>query len=657
MHNYPMSKAPDKNETEINIIVFILAALSVAASLNPQWHLWGLDSPKSFPIWIGIAFLVPLLILAIPQIASKIGGFIANFLTSLSKTNLALLYALLALTLFMLFIVFTSHNYFMGDAYNIQGNIKGGRFFSPTEPLDYFVHQVIFRMLGKNSDKAAYRAYAISSYFCGAVFLWMLYYFIKDKIRLILSLGVVLCFAAIQFFFGYVENYTFSFTLIFFYSLSAIRDLNSKRLSAMTIALLLVACAFQVSLAILIPSCVLLMTLKDFSGRKYLIMILMAVLVALAGTAYLAFFGQTSVAGIMVPLTELPENPYALFSGQHLYDLLNLILLNYPLLIVIFFLRSLRRKMAMPFYLLLLVPGLLFVILVDPKLGAFRDWDLTAIAAAPMLALLVSSLAIEDGKGNRRRYSMFIALGLFGILHTGGWIFQNASQEKSYAAVKEAVGRDMHYSGRYMAGARNKSWAKLAYDLGQDLEEAIRAEYERYLANPQDTVNTSQLADELFMAGDTSRAVEIISGNWVRFKGVPRAILIMGRVLVRAGLYDEAGRMYHDCLSLSEEEPMLYYALGDLKRLQGQRDSAFYYFDKAYALTDASPIDKQYQFYLTCFAYGYDDLAQKGFARIMPRLTSFYKRYADLVLMVLKKGNAAGIDSLRASLIKAMGTP
>jgi hypothetical protein len=647
-----MPSNQDRLNLEVKYAVSFLASASVAASFYPGWHLWGLDTPGAFPSWLRIAFLVPLLILAVPQLDSKIGRPVARLLDSLTGRKLAVIYILLAVVFFVSFMVLSSRNYFLGDAYNIQGNIRAGRFFSPTEPLGYLVHQLIFRMLGEDSLAAVTQAYAITSYLSGAIFLYLLYSFIKDKVYLILSLGIVVCFVTIQFFFGYVENYTISFTLAFFYSLSAMRDFSSDRLSLITIVLPLMACAFQVSMAILIPSLVFLAALRYFPEKKYLILFSTVIIIVLAGAIYLNLSESAPLSGALVPLTGSSGNPYTMFSGWHLRDLLNLTLLIYPLIMVIIFAGNLRRKFFTPFNLVLIGPGLLFVLLIDPKLGAYRDWDLMTIASAPIIAFLVNSLVLENAESGHRNYAMFIVLGLFGVLHSGGWILRNASSEKSYAAVKAAVRNDLHYSKDYMSGFRNKSWAKLSYDLAGDLREATRAEYERYLGDPADAINTSQLADELLMVGDTSRAIEIVSDNWTRFMSEPRAIVIMGRVMIGAGLFKQTDMMYHQCLSKVGEMPLIYYALGEMKQLQGQEDSAYFYFDKAYNKASDAPVGKQYQFYINCFAFGYDNLAQKGLIRIAPGLPFSDKKYADYIIAVLNEGDTAKIDSLRASLHK-----
>ncbi|HBC46385.1 MAG TPA: hypothetical protein DCZ43_05005, partial [candidate division Zixibacteria bacterium] len=308
--------AVDDN-VRINLIILVLAVLSIITSFIPQWHLWGLDSVGVLFLPFRLLCLGLLILLAIPAIGSNIGTKFGDWLYSFTGKQLKVIYAILAAVLVILFILLKSNNHLLGDGYNLLGVIKRGNYFSPTEPLDYLLHNMVFSLLGRG-DNAAYQSYAICSIACGAIFLTALYYIIKNKVDLILSLAVVFCFTALQFFFGYVENYTFSFLFMFFYSLSAIRDLNARHLSLLTIALLILACAFQLSSISLIPSFIFLLLLNFPGKTKYLIMLGVILACGLLVAGYMILFSQVPLAGIFVPLAKTPSNPYTLFSGQHI---------------------------------------------------------------------------------------------------------------------------------------------------------------------------------------------------------------------------------------------------------------------------------------------------------------------------------------------------
>ena len=643
-------KADDS--AKIIIYIVLLAAVSVAFSFVPNWHIWGLDTPKTFPVWLRFAFLALLLALAIPKVNTRVGKSLSNLLKSSSKTNLTLIYLIFSLLLTVLFVIFSSKDHFLGDGFTILANVKGGQYFQPTEPLDYFIHQILFKLFG-GYEQAVYRSYSITSYACGVVFLLGLFLFIKNRAHLILALGVVSCFAVMQFFFGYVESYIIAFLLMFLYSLSAIRDSNGDGLSVTSIVLLVLAIGFHISSAVLIPSAVFLATRKYSARQRYTILGVTVLAACLAGVAYLIFSSKLSIGDIMAPLWAAADNPYSLFSVRHLTDLANLMFLSYPVLVVIILIGDLRKKILQPFYLTLIVPCLLFTVLIDPKLGALRDWDLLSIAAAPILAFTLTAL-LENKLESPRAYSVFIALGLFGILHTGGWIAQNVSQAKSYAIVKSEVQQDPHYSRNYKLGWGNKSWASLAAKYGKDAPEVSRAAWERYYGDPDDTLNTYELADILLTLGDTIQSMEIVRKNWPRFQANNSAVSSFTMTMIRAGQYDEAEKMCNNYLSIKGGDAAVYYCLGYLKNSIKQVDSSYYYLDKFFILSPNSSIDKQFRLYLDCFTSSNDKLAQSGFERLLPQLTDSYKDNATSILNSLKTGDSARIDSLRQVVISAV---
>jgi hypothetical protein len=640
------------HSARISVIVFILAALSVAASFAPSWQIWGLDSPKSFPIWIRLAVLALIFALVMPKINLAFGKTISNLLKSIPATHLTLIYIGFCLILVAIFVVFRSNDHFLGDGYTILANVKGGQYFQPTEPLDYFTHQLFFKLLG-GSEKAVYQSYSFTSYACGVVLLLGLFLFIKNKAHLLLSLGIVSCFAIMQFFFGYVESYIISYVLMFLYSLSAIRDLNREGLSVTSVVLLVLAIAFHISSAVLLPSAVFLATRKYSPKQRYIILSVALLAIILAGGTYLILSSKLAIGDITVPLWKTADNPYSLFSIRHLTDLANLMLLSFPILVVILLIGDLRKKLLQPFYISLVAPCLLFTVLIDPKLGALRDWDLLSIAAAPLLAFTIAAM-FEKKFESPRAYSIFVILGLFGILHTGGWIAQNASVDKSYPIIKNEVSRDPHYSRSYKHGWGNKSWATLAARYKQDAPEVTRAALERYYGDPNDTLNTCKLVDALLVVGDTAQSVQIAKNNWPPYQDNSAAISSLAMTMTKANKFDEAEQMCYGYLSNKGGNPAVYYCLGYLKLSRGQEDSSRFYLDKSYSLSSEISFEMQFKLYLDCFTKGDDELAQSGFERILPKLTGSARGGAASILNVLNGGDAVQIDSLREVVINAV---
>jgi hypothetical protein len=635
----------------VSFYITILAAISIAASFNSQWHLWGLDSVRIFPVWLRLLLLAMLLAMTVPGIGFSIGQRISLFLSSLKNKQLSLIYFIMSIILVVLFVVFKSHNHFLGDGFTILGNIQKGRYFSPTEPLDYMIHYFLATMIDKGPS-GVYLSYAYCAYACGVFFLLGLFLITKNKVNLIFSLCVVSAFAVMQFFFGYVESYTFRFVTMFLYSLSAVNNLRDGKISISTIFLFCLAVAFHISNIVLLPSLIYLLVMK-YPVRRQWISFSASLAAGLLGfLAYVYFYGGLKINEIVTPLWSTSENPYTLFSRWHLADMVNLILLNSPLLLLAIPVGRLRRKLLSPFYLLLIGPSLIFILAIDPKIGALRDWDLLSLASAPVIVLLIDSLLLEKGRDLRRVHASLVVIGLFGLLHTGSWIYLNSTQQQSYNRVKEYVQHDIHYSDSYYKGYRDFSWGYLAAKFRADTTEFIRALQIRYNAAPEDSLSTSALATTYLLHADTAAALNLARSNLARFQGDKDVVKAFANIMVRARQFDEAERAWYGYRSLKGEDSDFYGNLGMIKSLRIQKDSSYYYLDKGYTLRPDSPIPEQYNLYVYCFMGGQYNLAQSGFNRILPRLMGNQKKAASNIIHVLDSHNAQAIDSLRNFVIR-----
>ena len=376
---------------KINAILVALGLIYLLASLNPTWHLWGVDSFAIFPLWLRGFLIIFLIITSIPGVAQRLGKAIVQRLRSLRHKRRRLIYLVIVGLMLLIFVFLSSNNLLLGDGYTVRANIAGGMTFSPTEPLDLLVHHLVF-LLTRGEEAGAQLSYQLCSYLLGLIFFIGLLLFVKDTEDLFLVFAAALGFAVLQFFFGYVEDYSFAFVAAFFYLMSAGRDMEKRSLSPGTVIFLVLGICFHLSYLVLGPSVIyLLWVLNRRRAAIWVISIWIALTVAIL-IAYIIWFKSIVMTDIFVPLWPKTENPYHLFSIGHLTDFAKLILLSIPLLFAIPFLYKFIDRVTVGFYLLALVPALIFILVVDPKIGMFRDWDLMSIASAPTLAFLIKAL-------------------------------------------------------------------------------------------------------------------------------------------------------------------------------------------------------------------------------------------------------------------------
>ena len=369
-----------------------------------------------------------------------------------------------------------SENHLLGDGLTHLGNTE--RWFSPTEPLDLFLHQLIGQIT--SSQLTSYRLVAWLTglfYFLGICLLSRLAATTLEKAIIVLAF---LATATLQFYFGYVESYTLLnlFTLYFLYF--AWRDLRAQHLSKLPLLFFVLATLSHFSGMALLPG--LLFLYRRNLGRSMIYLLGLLVLAALAA-AYLV-----DIRIIAVPPVATDFSTYTLLSSAHLFDLAQLILLITPAFWLAIFSR--RFDSQVRFALFTLGGTLLFTLLIDPKIGALRDWDLLSIYALP-LCLLVALRA--------PRHVLTIAvLVLIMALRIAPWIAFNSQPQVEF--MKEVIAGDLHYSKNYDNGQRLSSWGFLLTSA-DDLEGAEAVYIERLQYKPHDLKVLNMLVPVEFKLG------------------------------------------------------------------------------------------------------------------------------------------------------------
>ena len=347
----------------------------------------------------------------------------------------------------------------LGDGVLRSQEISFGRLFSFTEPLTTLIHGLLYWVLTASGLRAglAELAYRLTSITAGTAAL-VLYYFAaqnhSDK-KLFWPLLIVLAGAGFnQIFYGYVESYGLFLAAVGWYLFQTRQKILEVKPSFLPAILAGIVAALHGSGIFLIPSLIFYWNKKSyFRTRTGLKRVLLEVVFFCAIPAAILIIGLilASRPEIVTSLAELPKKSllplwggfwgYGIFSPGHWLDILNQLLLTAPVsLLLLLWARpgaGLLPDPAGKFLGLAAAGGFIFLIIVDPKLGAARDWDLLAW---PCMALLFFPLhrALSSNLG-RRRWA--VAAMLSGWLFMP-WIFVNASAERSLARYTDLLASD-----------------------------------------------------------------------------------------------------------------------------------------------------------------------------------------------------------------------
>jgi hypothetical protein len=243
------------------------------------------------------------------------------------------------------------------------------------------------------------------------------------------------------------------------------------------------------------------------------------VLLILALAAAVLLFTHYKGLDIFMPLQEPGLNPYPILSHWRLVELGNLTLLIIPLPVILLVscIPQIRRLLTDLghgglFFALCTVSALGFAFVVDPKLGAVRDWDLLGLYALP--ATFLAAICVSKvGKEHVRPVLLLGASVAVVLFHTVPWIVSNTYQIESKNLMKRAIHSSPHYSSAYFyKGSNLKRWSRVMWsDPYYDFEEAARA-CDLYLDTyPGDNINRITCAYSHYLTGDFEKSREVLS--------------------------------------------------------------------------------------------------------------------------------------------------
>jgi hypothetical protein len=235
-----------------------------------------------------------------------------------------------------------------------------------------------------------------------------------------------------QLFFGDVENYTLTATLIMGYFLSTALYLKERISIVVPSSLLALAITFHLLAGWLLPSLAFLY-LIELQKKKYshLLLAILASIAIIGLTLVFFHFHNLPIENLFIDshafgqgrgISEMLVDP----SRTYYWQQINLVALLFPAAILILPLIGYKRIELTPRNLHLIIATvfmLAFQFIWDAKIGVYNDWNLFASMALPFSALVWSNfLQIPDLKFRKQ-----ITLALFSLsfLHSYVWIISN----------------------------------------------------------------------------------------------------------------------------------------------------------------------------------------------------------------------------------------
>ena len=600
-----------KLEKIIFLTCLFLVLIHAVASFFPKERLWGLNLLYYVPPffrWLLIGF--GLLILTPPVnrfIADGLAKLLALAEISLKRINKYYKYALISLASFFPFWIFKIKTHLLGDGNLRAAEILEGWKFSATEPLDFYLHAFLSSLLKLNP----FTTYAILSCLAGVLFIFLILLLSNLKgdegQEKLLVFSVLATMGANQLFFGYVESYTLMYAAFVGFILFSWYYLKGKCGFFWPGLIFLLSLSLHLSAIFLLPSVLYLSVAKLSQEGKaknkifpWANIIRMALILLIVGGGLFILRNydpqKTDLGSFFISPLGRNQDPYSLFSLSHLLDFLNHQLLVSPLGIPIwlvlglFFWKKINfRKSEVVFLLVLSVCALIFGLVVDPKLGYPRDWDLFAFCGLgyTILGIYLLLNVLKESGIKKLRY-ITLALVSTALISTVPWIYVNATQEK-------AVERLTHILK--LGGKRSA--------LGH---EAL-AYYYRNLRQKDKEIE------------EWEKAIALIEK--------PRYLKNLGAIYVEAGKYQKAAWQLEKILEKDPNDHLTHSDLGKVYVALGKKEEAKQQFQKAIELQPDNPIyyENLGFFFLNLKSY---EKSKEIFKKALQIDSSYFPNYRNL---------------------------
>jgi len=452
----------------VYLSLIFLVLLRIIPFLYPASRTWGFNHllflSKEFTL---IFFVIAAAGLVFPFLKISEGWsekFINWFSAAFFESPKRFLYrAVFVFMMGSLFVIFAAPTHFLGDGYQVINNIvaESGTFFKWSESGVILLLRMMKTIINIENNESAVIAIQVVSYLSGILSIWLFFciaeFSSSDKFKRLLIFSASLFSGALLLFFGYAEHYPPLWVAMTGMLYGGLRFLKKGKGLITGSVFLVLGIAFHLQMAIFIPGVIYLTSLRSdsFSSRiqyrRYLFWSLVIIFIGLLGILIYKYVTDLFFQSIVLQLFAGDSNSsqYAAFSLPHLLDMVNEILLISPAFLI--FLTGLRKssisvdsnKQTTLFLSIVSLGCFSFLLLVDPKLGMPRDWDLFSITIYPVTLL---SIFLFDKDLLLRLKKLLFPLTIFLIISVLPFLVENLDEASSIKYSEYLISLDFNKS-------------------------------------------------------------------------------------------------------------------------------------------------------------------------------------------------------------------
>lgn len=445
MKVHAKEQADSRTQAIAFVVTFLVWLVHLLPFVFPHARLWGINHLRFLPTAYVVIYLLggaAVMLLFLPKIRNRalsVYTAIADVLFEKEYKFRWLALGGVALAIFWLGRLPVN---LLGDSYSIVENIGNDLpvIFKWTETGAIYLAYGVSRLLPMSGSELGQYSYDLISVLSGGATVFILcalaYELGRDPVGRLFFFSLALFTGWLVLFFGYTENYPILWPFLTAYIYYSVRYIQRRgSLLWPTLMLILALLLHLVVLFFLISYPILLIargrTARIYHQHRPGVLIAAGVVAVMALAAIFLVYGKSLEFRLFL-LPALKGHSampgYTIFSPAHLLDIANQLLLLVPLLPALIVLGwrgwgYLIHDRLNLFLLMITAGGLLFVFLIDPKLGMGRDWDLFAIVGLGPLVLFVKSI-IES----RLKYrALYPALTVSALVFVSPFIATNLS--------------------------------------------------------------------------------------------------------------------------------------------------------------------------------------------------------------------------------------
>jgi len=445
------------------IFLVVLIGLRLIPFLFPESRTWGFNHliflPDSYSV---LFFVIAAFALIIPFLKSseKWGEALTNwFSITFFENRLKYLYRMIFIAVMTaLFIIFSAPTHFLGDGYDVLKNIANpeGVHIKWSEIGITKLLNAIVPLLGTHDENNSRLSFQIISIVSGvtAIYFYFLIAGIITNNRITKTLIFILSTfsGSLLLFFGYAEYYPLLWPLLAGHIYFSLRFLKAERGVIWLWIFLIIGIIMHLQMILFLPAAVYISLdtgrgLSFFRSYRKPILGLLIVLSVIFGSVIIyKYMIDLYIKDILLTLfIGKPIDPgYAIISFPHIIDILNEIILISPFLLLMIVLnrvniKNISNSVISKYLFIVSLCCLLFLLIIDPKLGMPRDWDLFALTIFPISLFIIVNFSSQIGPVLKR---LLISISLLSIISILPFLITNLSKAESTNYLKYIIDLD-----------------------------------------------------------------------------------------------------------------------------------------------------------------------------------------------------------------------